>query len=86
MEIKLRNINDMSLLLAEHPSATAAVVGLVLLVVGPPLVKLVREFWAPRLGRLRRRLGRWLLGDRPGVEETPEEEVAGEVRRLPERV
>ncbi|WP_329391609.1 hypothetical protein OG625_40380 (plasmid) [Streptomyces sp. NBC_01351] len=79
---------------AEYQIVAWAVVGVVLVVVVPPVVKhlgvLVREYWAPKVARLRRKFGQTCrrISDRLGTEDEASAEVppAEDVRRLPERV
>ncbi|MFD9411582.1 hypothetical protein ACFWBN_31800 [Streptomyces sp. NPDC059989] len=75
---------------AEYPGIVVMVGVAVLLVVGLPVAKQVREYWAPKIVGWRRRAGRvcQLIGIRlSGGEVTPTElAVTEEVRRLPERV
>ncbi|MFI1652307.1 hypothetical protein ACH4XT_36000 [Streptomyces avidinii] len=81
-------------LAAEYPIVAAVAVGVVLVIVVPPVVKhlgvLVREYWAPKVARLRRKFGQVCrrISDRLGTEdEASAEAMSGEdVRRLTERV
>ncbi|WP_314254468.1 hypothetical protein [Streptomyces sp. DSM 40907] len=82
----MKSIIDAVMSLAAGYPIVAAVV--------PPVVKhlgaLVREYWAPKVARLRRKSGQVCrrISDRLGTEdEASAEVVPGEdVRRLPERV